>query len=77
MERSVGGLPLPLDGGRVVLAPSSAAGMRAALEVALRSGEPGSGIAIAAPAALLLAEPKAAAEWWPAVRSRDGAHGER
>ena len=28
MERSVGGLPLPLDGGRVVLAPADAAGMR-------------------------------------------------
>ena len=69
MERAVGGLPLPLDGGRVVLAPSNVAGMRAALEVALRSGEPGSGIAVAAPAHLLLAEPKAAAEWWPAVRA--------
>ena len=69
MERGVGGLPLPLDGGRVVLAPSNAAGTRAALEVALRSGEPGSGIAVAAPAHLLLAEPKAAAEWWPAVRA--------
>lgn len=69
MECSVGGLPLPLDGGRVVLAPSNMAGMRAALEVALRSGEPGSGIAVAAPAPLLLAEPKAAAEWWPAVRA--------
>ena len=69
MERSVGGLPLPLDGGRVVLAPSDAAGMRAALATALRSGEPGSGIAVAAPAHLLLAEPTAAAEWWPAVRS--------
>ena len=50
MERSVGGLPLPLDGGRVVLAPSDAAGMRAALATALRSGEPGSGIAVAVPA---------------------------
>ena len=69
MERSVGGLPLPLDGGRVVLAPAGAAGMRAALATALRSGEPGSGIAVAAPAHLLLAEPMAAAEWWPAVRS--------
>ena len=69
MERSVGGLPLPLDGGRVVLAPADAAGMRAALATALRSGEPGSGIAVAAPAHLLLAEPMAAAEWWPAVRS--------
>ena len=69
MERSVGGLPLPLDGGRVVLAPSNAAGMRSALATALRSGEPGSGIAVAAPAHLLLAEPMAAAEWWPAVRS--------
>ena len=69
MERSVGGLPLPLDGGRVVLAPAGAAGMRAALATALRSGEPGSGIAVAAPAHLLLAEPRAAAEWWPAVRS--------
>ncbi len=69
MERSVGGLPLPLDGGRVVLAPSNEAGMRAALEVALRSGEPGSGSAVAAPAHLLLAEPQAAAEWWPAVRA--------
>ena len=69
MERSVGGLPLPLDGGRVVLAPSDAAGMRAALATALRSGEPGSGIAVAAPAHLLLAAPAAAAQWWPAVRS--------
>ena len=69
MERSVGGLPLPLDGGRVLLAPSDAAGMRAALEMALRSGEPGSGIAVAAPAHLLLAAPRAAAEWWPAVRT--------
>ena len=69
MERSVGGLPLPLDGGRVVLAPADAAGMQAALATALRSGEPGSGIAVAAPAHLLLAEPRAAAEWWPAVRS--------
>ena len=69
MERSVGGLPLPLDGGRVVLAPSGAAGMRAALATALRSGEPGSGIAVAVPAHLLLAEPSAAAGWWPAVRS--------
>ena len=43
MERSVGGLPLPLDGGRVVLVPSDAAGMQAALATALRSGEPGSG----------------------------------
>ena len=59
MERSVGGLPLPLDGGRVLLAPSDAAGMRAALEMALRSGEPGSGIAVAAPARLLLAAPTA------------------
>ena len=68
MERSVGGLPPPLDGGRVVLAPTDAAGMRAALATALRSGEPGSGIAVAASAHLLLAEPRAAAEWWPAVR---------
>ena len=43
--------------------------MRSALATALRSGEPGSGIAVAAPAHLLLAEPMAAAEWWPAVRS--------
>ena len=43
--------------------------MRAALEMAQRSGEPGSGIAVAAPAHLLLAEPRAAAEWWPAVRA--------
>ena len=69
MERAVGGLPLPLDGGRVVLVPSTAPGMRAALETALRSGEPGSGIAVAAPAHLLLGEPRAAAEWWPAVRA--------
>ena len=69
MERAVGGLPLPLDGGRVVLAPSNVAGTRAALEVAQGSGEPGSGIAVAAPAHQLLAEPKAAAEWWPAVRA--------
>ena len=64
MERGVGGLPLPLDGGRVALAPSGAAGMKAALATAQRSG-----IAVAAPAHLLLAEPRAAAEWWPAVRS--------
>ena len=69
MERAVGGLPLPLDGGRVVLTPSGAAGMREALDTAQRSGEPGNGIAVAAPAHLLLAEPRAAAEWWPAVRS--------
>ena len=69
MERSVGGLPLPLDGGRVVLAPSDADGLRAALEMALRSGEPGSAIAVAAPAHLLLVAPRAAAEWWPAVRT--------
>ena len=69
MERSVGGLPLALDGGRVVLAPSGAAGVRAALGVALRSGEPGSGIAVAAPAHVLLAGQRAAAEWWPAVRA--------
>jgi hypothetical protein len=69
MERAVGGLPLPLDGGRVVLAPSTAAGMRAALDTALRSGEPGNGIAVAAPAHLLLAQPRSAAEWWPAIRS--------
>ena len=43
--------------------------MRAALATALRSGEPGSGIAVAVPAHLLLAEPAAAAEWWPALRS--------
>ena len=69
MERAVGGLPLPLDGGRVVLAPSTAAGMREALDTAQRSGEPGNGIAVAAPAHLLLAEPRAAAEWWPVIRS--------
>ena len=69
MERAVGGLPLPLDGGRVVLAPSAEAGMRAALATALRSGEPGSGIAVAAPSHLLLGKPRAAAEWWPAVRA--------
>ena len=69
MERSVGGLPLPLDGGRVVLAPSGAAGMRAALATALRSGEPGSGIAVAASARLLFAVPTAAAEWWATLRS--------
>ena len=64
MERSVGGLPLALDGGRVVPAPSGAAGMRSALAMALRSGEPGSGIAVAASARLLLSAPTAAAEWW-------------
>lgn len=69
MERSVGGLPLPLDGGRVVLAPGGEAGMRAALATAMRSGEPGSGIAVAAPAHLLLAGQQAAAEWWAEVRS--------
>ena len=68
MERSVGGLPLPLDGGRVVLAPATAAGTRAALAVAQRSGEPGSGIAVAAPAHLLLTEDRAV-EWWQAVRA--------
>ena len=69
MERSVGGLPLPLDGGPVLLAPSNAAGMQAALATALRSGEPGNGIAVAASAHLLLAGPRAAAESWSAVRS--------
>ena len=69
MERSVGGLPLPRDGGRVVLAPSDAAGTRAALEVAGRSGEPGFGVAVAAPAHLLLGGRRAAVEWWPAVRA--------
>ena len=76
MERSVGGLPLPLDGGRVVLAPSDAAGMRAALATALRSGEPGSGIAVAAPAHLLLAEPRAQ-RCGAGGALRDSAHGER
>ena len=76
MERSVGGLPPPLDGGRVVLAPADAADMRAALATGLRSGEPGSGIAVAVPAHLLLAEPMVAAGWWPAVRSRHGKNGE-
>ena len=57
------------DGGRVVLAPLDADGLRAALEMALRSGEPGSAIAVAAPAHLLLVAPRAAAEWWPAVRT--------
>ena len=49
--------------------PADAAGMQAALATALRSGEPGSGIAVAVPAHLLLAGPRAAAEWWPALRS--------
>ena len=35
----------------------------------MRSGEPDSGIAVAEQAALLLGEPKAAADWWPAVRA--------
>ena len=76
MERSVGGLPLPLDGGRVVLAPADAAGMRAALATALHSGEPGSGIAVAAPAHLLLAEPRAQ-RCGAGGALRDSAHGER
>ena len=76
MERSVGGLPLPLDGGRVVLAPSDAAGMRAALATAVRSGEPGSGSAVAAPAHLLLAEPRAQ-RCGAGGALRDSAHGER
>ena len=76
MERSVGGLPLPLDGGRVVLAPADAAGMRAALATALRSGEPGSGIAVAAPAHLLLAEPSGGRGVVAGGALRHGAHGE-
>ena len=69
-------MPLPLDGGRVVLAPADAAGMQAALATALRSGEPGSGIAVAvadAPA------PRRADGGGGVVARgalRDGAHGE-
>ena len=75
MERSVGGLPLALAGGRVVPAPSGAAGMRATLALALRSGEPDSAIAVAASARLLLAAPTAAAEWWATLRSSGALYG--
>ena len=69
MEAGVGGLPLPLDGCRVLLAPAGASGMRRALTAARRSGGPGSGVAVAVPAHLLLGAGEAAAEWWREVRA--------
>ena len=75
MELSVGQLPLAFDGGRVVPSPSGAVGMRAALAMALRSGEPGSGIAVTTSARLLFAVPTAAAEWWATLRSSGALYG--
>lgn len=69
MEAGLGGLPAPLDGCRVLLAPAGAAGMRRAVATARRSGGPGSGIAVAVPAELLLGAREAAAEWWLEVRA--------
>lgn len=69
MEAGLGGLPAPLDGCRVLLAPAGAAGMRQAVATAHSSGGPGSGVAVAAPAELLLSAGEAAAEWWLEVRA--------
>ena len=69
MEAGLGGLPAPLDGCRVLLAPAGSAGMRRAVATAHSSGGPGSGVAVAAPAALLLDPGEAAAEWWLEVRA--------
>ena len=69
MEAGLGGLPAPLDGCRVLLAPAAAAGMRRAVATARSSGGPGSGVAVAAPAELLLDAGEAAAEWWLEVRA--------
>lgn len=64
-----GGLPPPLDGCRVLLAPAGAGGMRRAVAAAQRSGGPGSGVAVAVPAELLLGAGEAAAAWWREVRA--------
>ena len=69
MEAGLGGLPAPLDGCRVLLAPAGAAGMRQAVATARSSGGPGSGVAVAAPAELLLDAGEAAAEWWLEARA--------
>ena len=69
MEAGLGGLPAPLDGCRVLLAPAGAAGMRRAVATARSSGGPGSGVAVAVPAELLLDPGEAAAEWWLEVRA--------
>ena len=69
MEAGLGGLPAPLDGCRVLLAPAGAAGMRRAVATARSSGGPGSGVAVAAPAELLLDPGEASAEWWLEVRA--------
>ena len=69
MEAGLGGLPAPLDGCRVLLAPAGAAGMRQAVATARGSGGPGSGVAVAAPAELLLSAGEAAAEWWLEARA--------
>ena len=69
MEAGAGGLPLPLDGCRVLLAPAGASGMRSAVATAWRSGGPGSGVAVAVPANLLLDAAEAAAAWWREVRA--------
>ena len=69
MEAGLGGLPAPLDGCRVLLAPAGAAGMRRAVATARGSGGPGSGVAVAVPAELLLDAGEAAAEWWLEVRA--------
>ena len=69
MEAGLGGLPAPLDGCRVLLAPAGANGLRRAVATARRSGGPGSGVAVAAPADLLLGPAEAAAEWWLEVRA--------
>lgn len=69
MEHGIGGLPPPLDGCRVLLAPAGAGGMRRAVAAARRSGGPGSGVTVAVPAELLLGGGEAAAEWWREVRA--------
>ena len=69
MEAGLGGLPAPLDGCRVLLAPTGSAGMRRAVATARSSGGPGSGVAVAVPAELLLDAGEAAAEWWLEVRA--------
>ena len=69
MEAGAGGLPLPLDGCRVLLAPAGANGMRRAVATARRCGGPGSGVAVAAPAHLLLGAGEAVAERWQEVRA--------
>ena len=69
MEAGLGGLPAPLDGCRVLLAPAGASGMRRAVATARSSGGPGSGVAVAVPADLLLGTGEAAAEGWLEVRA--------